>query len=100
MPVQALIRKLTRAQVDKAVTDSKAKLTVQDQSGATLVIVTASMDGEGKDPVANLALQKICDMDAVLVQKEHEEAAEKAAAEKAAKLAAEQAKAAASSNNG
>jgi hypothetical protein len=97
MPVQALIRKLTRAQIDKVVADSKAKLTVQDQSGATLVIVTATMDGEGKDPVANLALQKICDMDAAVVQKEREEEAAKIAAEKRAKLAAEAAKAA---NNG
>lgn len=91
MPVQALIRKLTRAQVDKAVADSKQKLTVQDQSGATLVIVTASMDGEGKDPAAHAALQKICDADAAIVQKEHDEAAAKAAAEKAAKLAAQEA---------
>lgn len=98
MPVQALIRKLTRAQVDKAVADSKAKLTVQDQSGATLVIVTASMDGEGKDLAANAALQRICDMDAALVQKEADEAAAKLAAEKAAKLAAQEAAKAA--NNG
>lgn len=97
MPVQALIRKLTRAQVDKAVADSKAKLTVQDQGGATLVIVTASLDGEGKDPAANAALQKICDMDAALVQKEADEAAAKLAAEKT-KLAAE--KAAKAANNG
>jgi hypothetical protein len=94
MPVQALIRKLTRAQVDKAVTDSKAKLTIQDAGGgASLVIVTASMDGEGKDPAANLALQKICDMDAAIVQKEHEEATAKLAEERAAKLAADAAKA-------
>lgn len=99
MPVQALIRKLTRAQVDKAVADSKAKLTVQDRSGAILICVTASMDGEGKDPAANLALQKICDMDAAIVQKEAEEEATKLAAEKTAKLAA-QAEAAKAANNG
>lgn len=97
MPVQALIRKLTRAQVDKAVADSKAKLTIQDQSGAMLLIVTASMDGEGKDPAAHAALQKICDMDAAIVQKEAEEEAAKLAAEKTAKLAAQ---AEAAKNNG
>jgi hypothetical protein len=79
MPVQALIRKLTRAQVDKVIADSKAKLTIQDQSGAMLLIVTASMDGEGKDPAAHAILQKICDMDAAVVQKEAEEATRLAA---------------------
>jgi hypothetical protein len=89
MPVQALIRKLTRAQVDKAIADSKAKITVQDHGGTMLLVVTNQ--AEGGDPNANAALQKIADADAAIVQQEHEAAAEAAAAERAAKIAAAEA---------
>jgi hypothetical protein len=78
MPVQALIRKLTRAQVDKAIADSKAKITVQDHNGTMLLVVTNQ--AEGGDPVANVVLQKIANADAAIMQKEREdtEAAEAA----------------------
>ncbi len=72
MPVQILVRKLTRAQVDKAIADSKAKITVQDHGGTMLLVVTNQ--AEGGDPAANLALQKIADADAAIMQKEREDA--------------------------
>lgn len=88
MPVQCLIRKLTRAQVDKAIADSKAQITVKDHDGEILILVTATENGEGKDPAGNLALQKIADMDAELAQKEVDEAAATKKAAKAAAVAA------------
>lgn len=85
MPVQALIRKLTRAQVDKAIAESKAKITVQDHSGTMLLVVTNQ--AEGGDPAANLALQKIADADAAIMEQERIAAdAAEAAAKTATKL--------------
>ena len=79
MPVQALIRKLSRSQVDAAIGDSK--ISVQDQDGQLLLVVDASKNGEGRDLAANAVLQKICDADSAIIQKEREatDAAEAAA---------------------
>lgn len=85
MPVQALIRNLTRPQVEKAIADSKQKLVLQDYHGTLLIIVDSKI--EGGDPAANAALQKIADADAAITHKQRDErlaAAAKAKADAAA----------------
>lgn len=85
MPVQALIRNLTRGQVEKAIADSKQNLTIQDYNGQLLVVVDT---GEAKDPAANAALQKIADADSAITLRQREErikAEEAAKAKKDAK---------------
>lgn len=84
MPVQALIRNLTRPQVEKAIADSKQKLVIQDYQGQILVVVESK--AEGGDPAANVALQKIADADAAISIQKQKDA--KAAAAEAAKAAA------------
>jgi trehalose-6-phosphatase len=64
MPVQALIRNLTRAQVEKAVADSKQSLLIQDYQGTLLLVV--DQKGETPNPAACAALQKIADADAAI----------------------------------
>ncbi|TFH21767.1 MAG: hypothetical protein E4H03_09900 [Myxococcales bacterium] len=84
MPVQCLIRKLTRPQVDKAILDLKAKITVRPEGDCLLLVVTNQT--EAGDPAANIALQKIADADAAIMQKERADAeAKEAAAKEAAK---------------
>ncbi len=92
MPVQALIRNLTRPQVEKAIADSKQKLAIQDYHGQILVVVVSKE--EGGDPAANVALQKIADADSAITLKQREE---RLAADAKAKADAAAAKAA---NNG
>ncbi len=92
MPVQALIRNLTRPQVEKAIADSKQKLAIQDYHGQMLVVVDSK--AEGGDPAANAALQKIADADSAITLKARED---RLAAEAKAKA---DAAAAAAANNG
>jgi hypothetical protein len=85
MPVQALIRNLTRPQVEKVIADSKQKLAIQDYHGQILIVVESK--AEGGDPAANAVLQKIADADAAITHKQREErvaAAAKAKADAAA----------------
>lgn len=79
MPAQILIRKLTKSQVEKAVTDQKAgdRLILKDEGGLMLL---SAKQAYPADPIANAVLQAIADADSVLIMKEYEEikAAEKA----------------------
>lgn len=96
MPVQALIRNLTRPQVEKAIADSKQKIAIQDYQGQILIVVENK--AEGGDPAANTALQKIADADSAITLKARED---RLAAEAKAKAdAAAAAVAAAAANNG
>jgi hypothetical protein len=93
MPVQCLIRRLTRAQVEKAITDKSMqdRLVLQDYGGERLLVV--ANQSEGGDPEANVALQMIANADAAIIG---EERAVREAAEAKAKIdAAEVASAAA-----
>ena len=71
MPVQALIRNLTRPQVEKAIADSKQKLVIQDYQGMILVVVDSN--AEGGDPAATEALHKIANADGAITLKQREE---------------------------
>ena len=90
MPVQCLIRKLTRAQVDAQVTSwsMQDRLAIQDHNGSMLLVVVGN--GEVADPEANAALQAIAEADSDLIHKERKviEAAEAKAAKDAALAAA------------
>ncbi|MGH7179218.1 MAG: hypothetical protein ACREJC_17710 [Tepidisphaeraceae bacterium] len=93
MPAQALIRNLTRPQVEKAIADSKQKLSIQDSDGQILVVIDGST--EGTDPAALKALQGIADADSAITLKNQEDVKTKAAAAKAKTKADAEAKAAA-----
>jgi hypothetical protein len=79
MPAQALIRNLNRQQVEKAIADSKQKLSIHDSNGQMLVVVDGS--AEGTDPVALKALQGIADADSAITLKNQADAKTKAKTE-------------------
>lgn len=88
MPAQCLVRKLTRAQVEKTIADAVMgeRLLLQDYQGELLVAVN---EADGPDAGAHVVLQQIATADAELTFKAQAvlAAAEAAAAaaEKAAK---------------
>ena len=85
MPAQALIRNLTKVQVDAEITKAKAAdllEAIQTDSG---LLIRCKADGESSVPTSPAALQTICDIDAKITREKVEaarvEAAKKAAAE-------------------
>lgn len=88
MPAQCLVRKLTRAQVEKTIADAVMgdRLLLQDYQGQMLVAVN---EADGPDAGAHAVLQQIANADADLTFKAQ---AALAAAEKTAAAAAAAAK--------
>lgn len=91
MPVQCLVRRLTRAQIEKTILDKgmQDRLALQDAGGTLLLVVTASQ--EAGDPEAHAVLQTVADADAAIMARERavNEAAEaKALTDAAEALAA------------
>lgn len=89
MPIQCLVRKLTRAQIEKTIFDKgmQDRLVLQDSGGALLLVVTASQ--EAGDSEAHGVLQEVANADAAIMARER--AVNDAAAAKALTDAAEEA---------
>jgi len=83
MPAQALIRNLTKAQVDAEITKAKAADLLEAVEIEGALLLRCKADGEGSVSTSPAALQTICDVDAKITR-DKVDAAKAEAAKKAA----------------